>query len=268
MYRFSDTSSPQYHYGEGVSGLVDEAKFCWDKLNLCEPGAGDQLHGQISSLQQAIASAKAAAAAGDPNATSALLSFQAQLRGVQGECEARATRCVAALANIGAQLEKYGCDATQGPFCEGLQEMVNEKLPANEQIAVTSVWDKPTCAAWWKVFKRTPTLADVRDSLDDSIANMFAYAKVCGAPDNFRVTLPTCANPYYRPDLVDVTVPKAPQCPAGSTFDPIKKACEPTKGVVIGPPPKKAGISTAWVVGGLVAAGVVAAIAAGMQKKH
>lgn len=251
---------------DGLGGLVDEAKYCWDKMNLCEPGAGDAVHGQISALQQAVASAKAAAAAGDPNATNAMLSFQAQLRGVQGECDARATACVAALANIGAKLEEYGCDATSGPFCEGLQEMVNERLPADKQIAVTGVWDKPTCAAWWKVFKRTPTLADVRDSTPDSIANMFAYAHVCGAPDNFRVTLPTCADPTYRPDLVDVTVPKVPTCPEGSVYDSVKRACQPTKGVII-TPEKKSGISTAWVVGGLIAAGVVAAVAVGMQKK-
>jgi hypothetical protein len=242
----------------GLGGLVADAKYCWDKVNLCEPGAGDALHMQILSLQQAITQAKTAAAAGDPNAANAVLSFQAQLRGVQGECDARATACASYLANVGALLEKYGCDATKGPFCEGLQELVNEKLPAAEQIAVTGVWDKPTCAAWWKVFGRMPTLSDVRASMDDSVAKMFAYARVCGAPDAFRVTLPTCSNPYYKP-VVDPDVPVITKCPTGSTYDAARNTCVPITIPIDVPPSKKPGVSTAWILGGLAAAAAVTA---------
>lgn len=78
-----------------------------------------------------------------------------------------------------------------------------------------------------------------------------------GPPPNC-VDAAKCGEVVVKQPVVVKTV----TCPEGMSIDPHTGLC--FKLTV----KEKSGISTAWVVGGLIAAGAVAAVAAGMQKKR
>jgi hypothetical protein len=236
----------------GVSGLGASAPNCWDLIAPCDPAVANQLHGQILGLMGTLASARAAAAQGDPNAAAAAQNFQAILNAMVADCTRLGGQCQTQLGIVRAKLAQYGCDATRGPFAEGLQQMANEKNGPADQVPENGVFDAATCAAFWKAFGRAPTIADVQASIDPSTSLMFATQKHCGAPDNFSVKLPGCPKP--------VTSANKPPTGYGTKPPPI------TQPVVtpIGPPPPKQ-MSMA-MVGGLVAAVAVVGYAVAKKK--
>lgn len=151
-------------------------------------------------------------------------------------------------AQIGVYRKENACNGSKpGRMAGALKEKLIEgggdaaKMDPDE-----SVFGSQECAEWWRVFGKAPTVDDAKTLFGTQTVGPLKVTleNVCAGT---AMTAPSCPKPTAAP-------PPAPP--------PVTPEVTPEL------PKKKTGTTTAWIVGGLLAAAVVAGVAVAAKKKH